>query len=265
MNIDNEEEDTLLNNLFDLKGKVALVTGSARGIGYTLATGLANYGATIVLNDIDAIKLEKAVNILKGEGLEVSGYLFDVRNEKAIVEQVKQIEKKHGQIDILINNAGIQIRGPLEEFAEKQWRQLMDINLTGAFLTAKAVVHGMIERKSGKIINICSIQSELARPTIAPYTASKGGLKMLTKAMATDWGKYNIQVNGIAPGYFKTELTKSLYENKEFNAWLCSRTPANRWGDPEELIGAVIFLASHASDYVNGHLIFVDGGLMACV
>ena len=175
------------------------------------------------------------------------------------------MKKKLAPIDVLVNNAGIQIRAPLHEFDAENWRKILDINLTGAFLTSKAVVQGMIKRKAGKIINICSIQSELARPTIAPYTASKGGLKLLTRGMATDWGKYNIQVNGIAPGYFKTEMTKSLYEDEKFDAWLCSRVPANRWGDPEELVGGAIFLASKASDYVNGHIIFIDGGLMACV
>ncbi|NOX64216.1 MAG: SDR family oxidoreductase, partial [Chlorobi bacterium] len=168
-------------------------------------------------------------------------------------------------IDILVNNAGIQIRGNLENFDLLDWQRLIDVNLTGAFLVSKAVVKDMIEKKSGKIINICSIQSELARPSIAPYTASKGGLKNLTKGMATDWGKYNIQVNGIAPGYFKTEMTKALYNDEKFDSWLCSRTPANRWGEPEELIGSLIFLASNASSYVNGHLVYVDGGMLACV
>ncbi|UCE04402.1 MAG: SDR family oxidoreductase, partial [bacterium] len=193
------------------------------------------------------------------------GVLFDVRDETKIIEKVAYIEQEIGSINILINNAGIQIRSPLEEFKSDDWRRLIDINLTGAFLVSKAVVQGMIKRNSGKIINVCSIQSELARPTIAPYTASKGGLKNLTKGMATDWGKYNIQVNGIAPGYFKTEMTKSLYEDPEFDAWLCARVPTNRWGDPLELVGAAIFLASKASDYINGHLLYVDGGLMACV
>lgn len=252
-------------NLFDLRGKLALITGSGRGIGFTLARGLARSGCNIVLNDIDEKRLENAVSMLKKDGFNSYGVPFDVRDEKMIDQKISYIEKEIGKIDILINNAGIQIRASLEEFNSEDWRRLIDINLTGAFLVSKSVVQGMIKRKAGKIINICSIQSELARPTIAPYTASKGGIRNLTKGMATDWGKYNIQVNGIAPGYFKTEMTKALYEDPKFDAWLCSRVPANRWGDPSELIGAAIFLSSKASDYVNGHLLFVDGGLMACV
>lgn len=251
--------------LFDLTGRLALITGSGRGIGLTLAQGLAQAGCAIVLNDIEEKRLADAVSILKQNGFTSYGVPFDIRDEKMIDEKISFIEKEIGKIDILINNAGIQIRAPLEEFNSDDWRRLIDINLTGAFLVSKAVVQGMIKRKTGKIINICSIQSELARPTITPYTASKGGLRNLTKGMATDWGKYNIQVNGIAPGYFKTEMTKALYEDPKFDAWLCCRVPANRWGDPSELIGAAIFLSSKASDYVNGHLLFVDGGLMACV
>ena len=251
--------------LFGLTGKLALITGSGRGIGLTLAKGLAQAGCKIVLNDIDEQRLEGAVASQKKEGFACFGVPFDVRDEKMINEKVASIEQEIGNIDILINNAGIQIRAPLEQFNSDDWRRLIDINLTGAFLVAKAVVQGMIKRKAGKIINICSIQSELARPTIAPYTASKGGIRNLTKGMATDWGKYNIQVNGIAPGYFKTEMTKALYEDPKFDVWLCARVPANRWGDPSELIGAAVFLSSKASDYVNGHLLYVDGGLMACV
>jgi gluconate 5-dehydrogenase len=252
-------------DLFDLSGKRVLITGSGRGIGFTLAKGLAQAGCAIVLNDIDEKRLEESVALLQSEGYPAHAALFDVRNEKEIEEAVRRIQQDIGSIDVLVNNAGIQIRAPLEAFSLDDWRRLMDINLTGAFLVAKAVVQPMIQRRAGKIINICSIQSELARPTIAPYTAAKGGLKNLTKGMATDWGKYNIQVNGIAPGYFKTEMTKSLYEDAKFDAWLCARVPANRWGDPSELVGAAIFLSSRASDYVNGHLIYVDGGLMACV
>ncbi len=252
-------------NLFDLTGKTALITGSGRGIGLVLARGLAGAGARIVLNDIESARLKAAVTSLKNEKIETFGAVFDVRNETEVQKSTAKIEAEFGPIDILVNNAGIQIRSPLEEFAVGDWQRLIDINLTGAFITAKSVVQGMITREYGKIINICSIQSELARPTIAPYTAAKGGLRNLTRGMATDWGKYNIQVNGIAPGYFKTEMTKSLYENPEFDAWLCNRVPMNRWGDPEELVGAAIFLAARASDYVNGHMLFVDGGLMACV
>ena len=252
-------------DLFDLSGKTALITGSGRGIGFTLAQGLGEAGARIVLNDIDDVRLKSAVSELKEKKIETFGARFDVRNEDEVRARIIEIEKSFGPIDILVNNAGIQIRSPLEDFAVADWQRIIDINLTGAFITAKSVVTEMIRRNAGKIINICSIQSELARPTIAPYTAAKGGLRNLTRGMATDWGRYNIQVNGIAPGYFKTEMTKSLYENPEFDAWLCSRVPMNRWGDPAELVGAAVFLSAPASDYITGHMLFVDGGLMACV
>jgi gluconate 5-dehydrogenase len=209
--------------------------------------------------------LAESVTTLAEKGIKVHGAAFDVTDEDAVQKQIRHIEQDIGPIDILINNAGITIRKPLQDFELADWKRIIDINLTGAFISGKSVAQGMIDRKKGKIINICSVQSQLARPTIAPYTASKGGLKLLTQGMATDWGKYNIQVNGIAPGYFKTELTKKLYEDKDFYAWLCARTPANRWGEPKELIGAAIFLSSKASDYVNGHVIFVDGGLTGCV
>ncbi len=251
--------------LFDLSGKLALITGASRGIGFTLAKGLARAGCEVILNARERQRVDAAVAALRSEGFIAHGAVFDVCDADNIEEKIATIESEIGAIDILINNAGIQIRAPLHEFDSADWRRLLDVNLTGAFLVAKAVVPAMIERRCGKIINICSVQSELARPTIAPYTAAKGGLKNLTKGMATDWGKYNIQANGIAPGYFKTEMTKSLYEDEKFDAWLCARVPANRWGDPEELIGAAIFLASRASDYVNGQILYVDGGLTACV
>jgi len=225
-----------MSDLFDLTEKKALVTGSSQGLGFTLAKGLGQAGAIILLNGRDEGKLQNAVSDLQNEGINALGIPFDVRDENVVQSQIKKIEEDIGSIDILVNNAGIQIRGPLEDFEKDNWQKILDINLTGVFLTSKAVAKGMIKRKSGKIINICSIQSDLARPTIAPYTASKGGLKMLTKGMATDWGSYNIQINAIAPGYFKTEITKPLYDDEKFNSWLCSRTPANRWGDPEELI-----------------------------
>ncbi len=255
----------MIDELFSLKGKITLITGSGRGIGFTLARGMAQSGSVIIINGTVENRIEKAVETLQREGHTAYGIRFDVRDEQAINEQVQYIEQKIGAIDILVNNAGIQIRSPLEKFNLSDWQKIIDVNLTGVFLTSKAAVQGMIKRNKGKIINICSIQSELARPTIAPYTASKGGVRNLTRGMATDWGKYNIQVNGIAPGYFKTEMTKALYEDEKFDAWLCSRTPANRWGEPEELVGAAIFLASKASDYVNGHILYVDGGMLGCV
>ena len=254
-----------MKNLFDISNKIALITGSGQGIGYTLAEGLAQHGCLVILNDIIEDRLEKAVKEFASKGYKAYGRVFDVRNEEEVIQSITQMHRDIGSVDILVNNAGVQIRGPLEDFALSDWQKIIDINLTGAFIVSKSVAKEMINQKSGKIINICSIQSELARPSIAPYTASKGAIRNLTRGMATDWGKYNIQVNGIAPGYFKTAMTKSLYENEEFDAWLCGRTPANRWGEPEELIGALIFLASEASNYVNGHLIYVDGGMLSCV
>lgn len=252
-------------DLFDLTGKIALVTGSSRGLGYTIAEGLGRAGATVVLNGVNEERLNQSVAALKDMGINAHGAAFDVTDSERIQAQVARIEAEIGPVDILFNNAGIQIRKPLETFDEVDWRRLFDVNLTGAYLVAKAVVPGMIERRAGKIINICSVQSELARPSIAPYTASKGGLKNLTKGMATDWGKYNIQVNGLGPGYFVTEMTQPLVDDEKFDSWLRGRTPANRWGEPQELIGAAIFLASRASSYVNGHILYVDGGMLACV
>lgn len=252
-------------DIFDLSGKVALVTGSSRGLGYTIASGLGQAGATVVLNGVNAERLERAVQALNAQGIKAFGAAFDVTQTAQIRAEVEKIEAEIGPIDILFNNAGIQIRRPLESFEEADWQQLIDINLTGAYRVSQAVVQGMIARQSGKIINICSVQSELGRPTISPYAASKGGLKMLTKGMATEWGRHNIQVNGLGPGYFATEMTQPLIDDEKSDSWLRSRTPANRWGDPEELIGAAVFLASKASSYVNGHILYVDGGMLACV
>ena len=255
----------MINYLFSLDSKIALITGAGQGIGYTLAVGLGKAGARLILNDRNKNRLDKALKKMETQGIKATGVLFDVRNENEIAEEIKVAQKEVGPIDILVNNAGIQIRGPLEKYGADKWQEIIETNLTSVFLVSKAIVPTMIRRNGGKIINICSVQSELARPTIAPYTASKGGVKMLTKGMATDWGKYNIQVNGLAPGYIRTLLTKPLYEDEKFDTWLRSRTPANRWGEPEELIGAAIFLASKASDYVNGHILYVDGGLTSCV
>jgi gluconate 5-dehydrogenase len=255
----------MISDLFDIKGRVALITGSSKGLGFILARGLGRAGAIPVLNCRSQVGLQKALSELHSEGIEALGYTFDVTDEKAVESAVSQITDEAGGIDILVNNAGIQIRNPLESFSTDDWRNLIDTNLTGVFLVSRAVAGMMIERRNGKIINICSMQSELGRPTITPYAASKGGVRMITKGMATEWGRYNIQVNGIGPGYFITEMTRPLADNKSFDQWLKARTPAGRWGDPEELIGAAIFLASKASDYVNGHILYVDGGLLACV
>jgi len=255
----------MFDNLFSLKGKTALITGSTQGLGYVMARGLGFAGAKIILNGRNEEKLEKVVNQLKKEGLNVDGYSFDVTKKHEIDEKISLIEKKIGVIDILVNNAGIQKRALLIDVEESSWREVIETNLSGVFFVTQRIVKRMITKRSGKIINICSLLSEVGRETIAPYAAAKGGLKMLTKNMAVEWAKYNIQVNGIGPGYFITEMNRSLVENPHFDKWLKNRTPANRWGHPEELIGTVIFLASTASDFINGQIIYVDGGLLASI
>ncbi len=252
-------------SLFNLHGKTALITGSGSGIGFALALGLAGAGAKIILNGRNKTKLWEAKNKIKRMGYEVNSLIFDVSNSEEVKKAIHNYEENTGAIDILINNAGINIRRNFEDFAETDWKNILDINIQGAMIVSQAVAPAMIKRKAGKIINICSLQSELGRPTIVPYAVSKGGIKMLTKALCTEWAKHNIQVNGIGPGYFETELTKPLKQDPEFDKWLCSRTPSNRWGKPEELIGAAVFLASDASNYVNGHIVYVDGGLLASV
>lgn len=251
--------------LFNLKGKTALITGSTGGIGHALAKGLCENGATVILNGRDKDKLEQQVLEFKSVGYTVYGYCFDITDSSQINEVIEDVNRNIGTIEILVNNAGVTIRSPLEDFNDSDWEKIININLTGAYKVSKAVVKEMIFKKAGKIINIGSLQCELGRPSITPYAASKGGLKMLTKGMAVEWAKYNIQSNGIAPGYFKTNMTKPLYENNEFDAWVCSRTPSKRWGLTDELCGVLIFLASSASDYVNGQMIYVDGGLTASV
>ena len=255
----------LVDDLFGLEGKIALITGSSQGLGLILARGLGRAGATVVLNGRNEQKLEAAVSRLEEEGVSARGYAFDVTDSGQIHEKIEGIEKEVGPIDILVNNAGIQRRGPLEDFSEKDWQDILNTNLTAVFLVSRRVAKGMIARKRGKIVNIHSLQSEIARVTIAPYSASKGGVKMLTKGMATDWGKYNIQVNGIGPGYFITEMTKPLADNPEFDGWIKGRTPMARWGDPEELVGTVIFLASEASSFITGQIIYIDGGILATI
>jgi len=255
--------DTL--SLFNLKGKTALITGSGSGIGLTLAKGLAGAGAKIILNGRNESKLIKAQKILNGQGAEVSWLVFDVTDSDAVVKAINNYETNHGSIDILINNAGINLRGPFDEFDEHRWKKVLDTNINGAMIVSQAVGRFMIKREAGKIINICSMQSEIGRPTIVPYAVSKGGLKMFTRALCVEWAKYNIQVNGIGPGYFITEITRPLKDDPEFDKWLCNRTPANRWGETRELIGAAVFLASKASDYVNGHILYVDGGMLSSV
>ena len=253
------------NPLFDLTGRTALITGSSQGIGLVLARGLAQAGASVVLNGRDEQKLSAAAAELRAEGARVAIAAFDVTDEIAIARAVARIEAEFAPINILINNAGIQRRTPLAEMTEAQWREVLDANLTSVFLVARAVAPRMIARGAGKIINTCSVMSEVSRPTIANYAAAKGGLKMLTRAMAVEWAKHGLQCNGLGPGYIVTELNRTLVENVEFNKWICGRTPAGRWGKPEELAGAAVFLASPASDFVNGQILYVDGGLLAAL
>jgi len=248
---------------FDLSGRTALITGSSAGIGLALARGLAGAGARVILNARNAAKLEQAADRLRAEGAFVLCAPFDVTDAAAVTDGVGRIEAEVGPIDILVNNAGMQRRAPLEQFDEGDWHELMKTNVDSVFFVGQAVARHMIDRRRGKIINICSVQSELGRPNIAPYTASKGAVKMLTKGMAIDWGQYNIQVNGLGPGYFKTELTDALVNDAEFTRWLIGRTPSRRWGDVQDLVGAAVFLASDASNFVNGHVLYVDGGVTA--
>jgi len=250
-------------NSFRLDGRLALVTGSSGGIGFALARGLGQAGAALVLNGRDSARLERAAGMLREEGLTVHTRGFDVTDAAAVQAAVEGIETTLGGIDILVNNAGMQRRMPLQDFPEQDWHELMRTNVDSVFFVGQAVARKMIPRGKGKIINICSVQSELGRPNIAPYTASKGAVKMLTKGMAIDWGPHGIQVNGLGPGYFKTELTEKLVADEQFSAWLTARTPSRRWGDVAELAGAAVFLASDASSFVNGHVLYVDGGVTA--
>jgi len=249
--------------MFDLSGRRALITGSSTGIGYALAKGLAGAGAEVILNGRNEARLAEAVGRLREEGATVHAASFDVTSTDEVEAAIAGIEREIGAIDILVNNAGMQRRAPLEQFSHAQWEELMKTNVDSVFLVGQAVARHMIARKCGKIVNICSVQSELGRPNIAAYTASKGAVKMLTKGMAIDWGQHGIQVNGLGPGYFKTELTEALVKDETFSSWLIGRTPSRRWGDVEDLVGAAVFLASNASNFVNGHILYVDGGVTA--
>jgi gluconate 5-dehydrogenase len=252
-----------IETTFRLDGRVALVTGSSAGIGLALARGLGQAGATVVINGRSAATCEAAAASLRSEGLQVRTQVFDVTESAQVVKAVDAIEKDVGPIDILINNAGIQRRAPFADFVEADWHDLMRTNLDSVYHVGQAVARKMIPRKRGRIINICSVQSELGRPGIAPYTASKGAVKMLTKGMAIDLGPHGINVNGLGPGYFKTELNAKLVADETFSSWLINRTPSRRWGDVEDLAGAAVFLASDASKFVNGHILYVDGGVTA--
>lgn len=253
-----------MNNLFDLTGKTALITGSTRGLGFAYAEGLAKAGASVILNGTSEPHMNSALEKLNAQGLNARGFLFNVASEEAIERVFSQLDAENVHVDIVINNAGIQFRKPMLELALSDWQRVLDVNLTSAFLVARAAARRMVDRKSGgKIINIGSLTSEAARATVAPYTAAKGGIKLLTKSMAAEWAAYNIQSNGIGPGYILTDMNAALVENEAFDQWVRNSNPSGRWGKPEELIGTAVYLASGASDYVNGQMIYVDGGWLA--
>lgn len=252
-------------SLFDLNDRVALVTGSSAGLGQAIARGLAEAGATVIVNGRDPDRLASAADALLADGLKAHAYRFDVTSEAAVVDAVERMEREVGPIDILVSNAGIQRRGPLTEISQETWEEVVRTNLTSVFLVGRTVARGMIARRRGKIINIASLMSEVSRKTIAPYASAKGGVRQLTRSMCVEWAAHNIQVNAIGPGYFRTELNAALLADEAFDQWVRTRTPAGRWGDPEELVGAALFLASRASDFVNGQVIYVDGGVLASI
>ncbi len=256
---------------FSLKGKVALITGASYGIGFAIAKGMASAGATIVFNDIKQELVDKGLAAYEAEGIKAHGYVCDVTNEDAVAELVKKITEEVGHINILVNNAGIIMRIPMLEMTAAQFRKVIDIDLNGPFIMAKAVIPDMIAQGGGKIINICSMMSELGRETVSAYAAAKGGLKMLTKNIASEYGKFNIQCNAIGPGYIATPQTAPLREKQPdgsrhpFDQFIIAKTPAERWGEAEDLAGPAVFLASPASDFVNGHVLYVDGGILAYI
>lgn len=253
-------------NPFDLTGRVALVTGSSRGIGRALAAGLAEAGATVVLNGLDADRLEATRAALAAEhGGRIHAVAFDVTEEAAVEEAVARIEAEAGPLEVLVNNAGVQHRQPLLEVSREDWDRVLRVDLTSAFLVGRVAARGMIARGHGKIVNIASVQADLARPTIGPYTAAKGGLRNLTRAMTAEWAASGLQINAIAPGYIHTEMTQNLVDDPDFDRWITGRTPAGRWGRVADLVGPAVWLASAASDYVNGQVVFVDGGMTAVV
>ncbi len=257
--------------MFRLDGKVALVTGASYGIGFAIAKGLANAGAKVVFNDIKAELVEKGLEAYKAEGIDAKGYVCDVTNEDQVNDMIAKIEAEVGTVDILVNNAGIIKRIPMHEMSAAEFRQVIDVDLNAPFIVSKAVIPAMIKKGAGKIINICSMMSELGRETVSAYAAAKGGLKMLTKNICSEYGEFNIQCNGIGPGYIATPQTAPLREVQEdgsrhpFDTFICAKTPAGRWLDPEELVGPAVFLASEASNAVNGHILYVDGGILAYI
>jgi gluconate 5-dehydrogenase len=251
--------------LFDLSGRTALVTGSSRGLGRAIAEGLAKAGARLIVNGVDPVRVEATAAEMRAAGHAAEGSAFDVTDEAAVAEAFARFDAAGIEIDILVNNAGIQVRKPLVEFSSAEWRKVIETNLTSAFIIGREAAKRMIPRKRGKIVNIGSLASELARPTVGPYTAAKGGIKNLTRSMAVEWAASGVQANAIGPGYMLTDMNEALVNNPDFNGWLMSRIPAKRWGRPDELVGAAVFLASAASDYVNGQIIYVDGGMLAAM
>jgi len=259
------------NNVFSLDGKIAWVTGASYGIGYAIASALSKAGATIVFNDIGQEQVDKGLAAYKADGINAKGYVCDVTNENAVNETAAKIEKEAGVVDILVNNAGIIKRIPMTDMSAADFRTVIDVDLNAPFIVAKAVIPSMIKKGGGKIINICSMMSELGRETVCAYAAAKGGLKMLTKNIASEYGEYNIQCNGLGPGYIETPQTAPLRERQAdgsrhpFDQFIIAKTPAARWGKPEDLAGPAVFLASGASDFVNGHILYVDGGILAYI
>ena len=252
-------------DIFDLSGRTALVTGSTRGLGHVIARGLAGAGAAVVLNGRDAGRVRQAVADFQAEGLGAHACPFDVTDEEQVEDAVEAVERDVGPIGILVNNAGINVRGPLAEFETARWHEQMAVNVHGVFHVCRAVGRRMVARRAGKVINIASLMSEGGRSGVAPYAVSKGAVKMLTRALAVEWGPQNVQVNAIGPGYFRTEMTRTLHEDASFDAWVRERTPMGRWGEAEELVGAAVFLASDASSFVNGQVLYVDGGWLAAL
>jgi gluconate 5-dehydrogenase len=248
-------------SLFSLAGKTALVTGSSRGLGFSIAQGLAAAGARLLLNGVDEARLQAAASLLRERGYHADAFAFDVCDEAAVVSAFESFDAEGIEVDILVNNAGIQFRKPMVELATEDWRRVIETNLTSAFVVGREAARRMIPRKRGKVINIGSLTSELARATVAPYTVAKGGIRMLTRAMTAEWAVHNIQANAIGPGYMLTDMNQALIDNPNFDAWVKGRTPAGRWGKPDELVGTAIFLASDASNYVSGQIIYVDGGM----
>ncbi|XOV94632.1 MAG: gluconate 5-dehydrogenase [Bacteroidota bacterium] len=253
-------------DLFDLKGKVALVTGGTHGLGMSIAKGLGLSGATLVINGHTPARMDDALKSYKELGIDTHGYLFDVTDEEVVKSSIKKIESEVGPIDILVNNAGIIKRVPMLEMDVEAFKEVLDVNLVGSFIMAKHIVPGMINRGGGKVINLCSMMSELGRNTVGAYAAAKGGLKMLTRNMVTEWARHNIQVNAIGPGYFATSQTEPIrVDGHPFNEFIINRTPAGKWGDPDDLMGVAVFLSSKASDFMNGQVLYVDGGILATI